>query len=122
MAQQATPVRRARLGKALGPEPTAVGGVGLRLPPAAEGARRRPSPMMATATVRTLGRRLGRAARDEGLVTHVAHYRYRGWNGEEAHRAQGAAWAAAGAGRRHAEGPGVLARRGRRGRPRALPA
>lgn len=116
MAQQATPVRRARLGKALGPEPTAVGGVVLLLPPGDEVSRRRPSPMMATATVRTLGRRLGRAARDEGLVTHVVHYRYRGWNGEEAHLAQDAAWAADEAVRRYGDVPVCLAGLGMGGR------
>ncbi|MFI6566216.1 alpha/beta hydrolase [Streptomyces sp. NPDC050534] len=93
MAHQAMPIR-ARLGRALGPEPTAVSGVVLLLPGGAEESARRPSPMLATASVRALGRRLARAGRDEGLATHVVHYRYRGWNGSEAHLARDAAWAA----------------------------
>jgi dienelactone hydrolase len=93
MAHQAMP-SRARLGRALGPEPTAVSGVVLLLPGGAEESARRPSPMMATASVRALGRRLARAGRDEGLATHVVHYRYRGWNGSEAHLARDATWAA----------------------------
>jgi predicted esterase len=93
MAQQATPVRTARLGRALGPEPTAVSGVVLLLPGGEESSGRRPSPMMATASVRALGRRLARAGREDGLATHVVHYRYRGWNGTEAHLARDADWA-----------------------------
>ena len=94
MAQQSTPVRTARLGRAPGPEPTAVSGVVLLLPSGEEVSERRPSPMMAGAAVRGLGRRLARAGRADGLATHVVHYRYRGWNGSEAHLARDAAWAA----------------------------
>ncbi|MFI9174128.1 alpha/beta hydrolase [Streptomyces lincolnensis] len=94
MAQQATPVRTARLGRALGPEPTAVSGVVLLLPAGDEVSTRRPSTLWAAASVRTLGRRFERAGRDEGLATHVVHYRYRGWNGSEAHLAHDATWAA----------------------------
>ncbi|WP_460068784.1 alpha/beta hydrolase [Streptomyces sp. YKOK-I1] len=93
MAQQLTPARTARLGKALGPEPMAVSGVVLLLPGGEEVSERRPSPMWAAASVRGLGRRLTRAGREEGLVTHVVHYRYRGWNGSAAHLAADAAWA-----------------------------
>ncbi|MFD3498435.1 prolyl oligopeptidase family serine peptidase [Streptomyces sp. NPDC058676] len=93
MAQQATPVRTARLGRALGPEPTAVSGVVLLLPGGDEVSGRRPSPLLATASVRALGRRLARTGRDDGLVTHVVHYRYRGWNGSEAHPARDTSWA-----------------------------
>ncbi|MFI9826626.1 alpha/beta hydrolase [Streptomyces sp. NPDC051913] len=94
MAQQSTPVRTARLGRAPGPEPTAVSGVVLLLPGGEETSERRPSPMLANASVRALGRRLTRAGREDGLATHVVHYRYRGWNGSEAHLARDAAWAA----------------------------
>ncbi|WP_330348500.1 alpha/beta hydrolase [Streptomyces sp. NBC_00582] len=94
MAQQLTPARTARLGKALGPEPTAVSGVVLLLPGGEEVSERRPSPMWAAASVRGLGRRLTRAGREEGLVTHVVHYRHRGWNGSEATLAADATWAA----------------------------
>ncbi|MFF1452044.1 alpha/beta hydrolase [Streptomyces sp. NPDC058274] len=109
MAQQATPVRRARLGRALGPEPTAVSGVLLLLPGGDEVSARRPSPMVAAASVRALGRRLTRAGRTEGLATHVVHYRYRGWNGTEAHLAGDAAWAADEAVRRYGDVPVCLA-------------
>ncbi|MFJ3665994.1 alpha/beta hydrolase [Streptomyces sp. NPDC090106] len=93
MAQQATPVRTARLGRALGPEPTAVSGAVLLLPAGEEISARRPSPLLATASVRALGRRLSRTGREDGLVAHVVHYRYRGWNGPEAHLAADADWA-----------------------------
>ncbi|MFD3842041.1 alpha/beta hydrolase [Streptomyces sp. NPDC058642] len=93
MAQQATPVRTARLGRALGPEPTAVSGVVLLLPGGEESSGRRPSSMMANASVRALGRRLARAGREDGLAAHVVHYRYRGWNGTQAHLARDADWA-----------------------------
>ncbi|CAL9457111.1 alpha/beta hydrolase [Streptomyces sp. Tu 3180] len=116
MAQQATPVRRARLGRALGPEPTAVSGVVLLLPGGDEVSGRRPSPVMATASVRALGRRLARAGRGEGLATHVVHYRYRGWNGSEAHLARDAAWAADEAVRRYGDVPVCLAGLGMGGR------
>ncbi|MCX5050627.1 MULTISPECIES: alpha/beta hydrolase [unclassified Streptomyces] len=109
MAHQATPVRRARLGRALGPEPAAVSAVVLLLPGGDEESARRPSPMLATASVRALGRRLARAGRDEGLATHVVHYRYRGWNGNEAHLARDASWAADEAVRRYGDVPVCLA-------------
>ncbi|MFD4545191.1 alpha/beta hydrolase family protein [Streptomyces sp. NPDC058466] len=108
MAQQATPVRSARLGRALGPEPTAVSGVVLLLPGGEAISDRRPSPMMATASVRALGRRLTRAGRAEGLVTHVVHYRFRGWNGSEAHLARDASWAADEVVRRYGDVPVCL--------------
>ncbi|MFJ3227718.1 prolyl oligopeptidase family serine peptidase [Streptomyces sp. NPDC086783] len=109
MAQQATPVRRARLGRALGPEPTAVSGVVLLLPGGDETSDRRPSPLVAAASVRALGRRLTQAGRTEGLATHVVHYRYRGWNGAEAHLARDASWAADEVVRRYGDVPVCLA-------------
>jgi predicted esterase len=109
MAQQATPVRRARLGRALGTEPTAVSGVVLLLPGGEEASARRPSPMLATASVRALGRRLVRAGRAEGLVVHVVHYRFRGWNGTEADLARDASWAADEVVRRYGDVPVCLA-------------
>ncbi|WP_431986002.1 alpha/beta hydrolase [Streptomyces griseoflavus] len=116
MAQQATPVRTARLGRALGPEPTAVNGVVLLLPGGEEVSGRRPSPMVAAASVRGLGRRLSRAGRDRSLATHVVHYRYRGWNGSEARLAHDAAWAADEAVRRYGDVPVCLAGLGMGGR------
>ncbi|MFH8464393.1 dienelactone hydrolase family protein [Streptomyces sp. NPDC017991] len=108
MAQQATPVRTARLGRALGTEPTAVSGVVLLLPGGDETSTRRPSPMLAAASVRALGRRLARAGHTEGLAVHVVHYRFRGWNGSEAHPAQDAAWAADEVVRRYGDVPVCL--------------
>jgi hypothetical protein len=116
MAHQPTPVRRARLGRTFGPEPSAVSGVVLLLPGGDEVSGRRPSPMVATASVRALGRRLARAGRDEGLVTHVVHYRYRGWNGSEATLAADAAWAADEVVRRYGDVPVCLAGIGMGGR------
>ncbi|MEV6735945.1 alpha/beta hydrolase [Streptomyces sp. NPDC051104] len=116
MAHQATPVRRARLGRALGPEPTAVSGAVLLLPGGDETSSRRPLPVMATASVRALGRRLTRAGHGEGLVTHVVHYRYRGWNGSEAHLAQDADWAAEEIVRRYGDVPVCLVGVGMGGR------
>ncbi|MEU1516690.1 alpha/beta hydrolase [Streptomyces sp. NPDC005811] len=116
MAQQLTPARTARLGKALGPEPTAVSGVVLLLPGGEEVSERRPSPMWAAASVRGLGRRLTRAGREEGLVTHVVHYRYRGWNGSAAHLAADATWAADEVVRRYGDVPVCLAGIGMGGR------
>ncbi|GAA2321250.1 alpha/beta hydrolase [Streptomyces kunmingensis] len=108
MQQQATPVREARLGKAVGPVPGAVGGVVLLLPPGEETSTRRPSPL-AAAAVRTLARRLARSGRAEGLVTHVVHYRYRGWNGAQAGAARDAEWAADEVVRRYGDVPVCLA-------------
>lgn len=71
-----------------------MSGVALLLPGGHEESDRRPSPVLATASVRALGRRLARAGRQDGLATHVVHYRYRGWNGSAAHLAQDASWAA----------------------------
>lgn len=50
--------------------------------------------MRLPSAVRSLGRRLARAGRSDGLAAHLVHYRYRGWNGSEAHLAQDANWAA----------------------------
>ncbi|MET7478975.1 alpha/beta hydrolase [Streptomyces sp. NPDC005648] len=109
MAHQATPVRRARLGRAIGPEPTAVSAVVLLLPGGDEESDRRPSPMLAAASVRALGRRLARAGRADGLAAHVVHYRYRGWNGSAAHLARDAEWAADEVVRRYGDVPVCLA-------------
>jgi len=88
----------------------------LLLPGGDEESARRPSPMLATASVRALGRRLTRAGRQEGLATHVVHYRYRGWNGSEAHLARDASWAADEAVRRYGDVPVCLAGLGMGGR------
>ncbi|MFJ9813803.1 alpha/beta hydrolase family protein [Streptomyces sp. NPDC101151] len=108
MGQQATPVRTARLGKAVGPEPTAVSGAVLLLPGGEEVSARRPSLVRATALVRSLGRRIARAGREEGLAVHTVHYRYRGWNGGEAHPAADAEWAVDEVVRRYGDVPVCL--------------
>ncbi|MFF9621824.1 alpha/beta hydrolase [Streptomyces griseosporeus] len=109
MAQQATPVRTARLGRAVGQEPTTVSGAVLLLPGGDEVSARRPSPLLSAASVRALGRRLARAGRTEGLAVHVVHYRCRGWNGSDANLASDAAWAADEIVRRHGDVPVCLA-------------
>ncbi|MCL8011828.1 alpha/beta hydrolase [Streptomyces sp. AS02] len=109
MAQQATPVRRARLGRAIGPEPTAVSGVVLLLPGGDEVSHRKPATLLATSYVRSLGRRLVRAGRGEGLAAHVVHYRFRGWNGSAANQASDALWAADEVVRRYGDVPVCLA-------------
>ncbi|MEU5896273.1 MULTISPECIES: alpha/beta fold hydrolase [Streptomyces] len=95
MAQEGTagPAGAARLGRAIGTAPSAVGGVVLLLPGGAETSSRRPSPL-AGAGVRALGRRLAQDGREAGLVTHVVHYRCRGWNGAQAELARDTNWAA----------------------------
>jgi alpha-beta hydrolase superfamily lysophospholipase len=109
MAQQATAVRRARLGRAFGAERTAVSGVVLLLPGGEETSDRRPSALLAAASVRALGRRLMRAGGGDGLAVHVVHYRYRGWNGGEARLASDATWAADEIVRRYGDVPVCLA-------------
>ncbi|MDR3079810.1 MAG: alpha/beta hydrolase [Streptomyces sp.] len=116
MAHQATPVRRARLGRTLGPEPAAVSGAVLLLPGGDLVSTRRPSPVTATASVQALGRRLARAGHGDGLVSHVVHYRYRGWNDSEAHLAQDATWAADEVVRRYGDVPVCLVGRDMGGR------
>ncbi|MFD8808006.1 alpha/beta hydrolase [Streptomyces sp. NPDC059597] len=93
MGQQAAPVRTARLGKAVGSGPGAVSGAVLLLAGGTEVSEQRPFPF-STGLVRALGRRLARTGRTEGLAVHPVHYRYRGWNGTEAHLAADATWAA----------------------------
>ncbi|CAM5660425.1 Alpha/beta hydrolase OS=Streptomyces fumanus OX=67302 GN=GCM10018772_42420 PE=4 SV=1 [Streptomyces fumanus] len=89
-----------------------MGGVVLLLPGGDEVSERRPSPLLATASVLALGRKLARAGRDEGLAAHVVHYRYRGWNGGAAHPARDAGWAAD-----EVRRPGVRRRRARSAAP-----
>ncbi|MCS0604687.1 S9 family peptidase [Streptomyces sp. LP11] len=116
MGERATPVRTARLGKAVGPEPTSVSGAVLLLPGGEEVSARKPSPVWATAFVPSLGRRLARAGRAEGLAVHTVHYRYRGWNGSEAHLAADAEWAADEVVRRYGDVPVCLVGIGMGGR------
>ncbi|MEU1304876.1 alpha/beta hydrolase [Streptomyces shenzhenensis] len=116
MAQHLTPLRTARLGRAVGQEPTAVSGAVLLLPGGEEVSARRPSPVWATALVRALGRTFARAGRGEGLATHAVHYRCRGWNGSEADLARDASWAADEVVRRYGDVPVCLVGVGMGGR------
>ncbi|MFJ9406200.1 alpha/beta hydrolase [Streptomyces sp. NPDC101393] len=109
MAQQALPVREARLGKPLGSAgaESAVSGVALLLPEGEPVGVRRPSPLPALA-VRPLAARLAKAGRSEGLTAHVLHYRCRGWNGAAAHPARDADWALEEVVRRYGDVPVCL--------------
>lgn len=93
-----------------------MSGAVLLLPGGEEVSGRRPSPVWATVFVRALGRTLARAGRGEGLVTHAVHYRYRGWNGSEAHLARDASWAVEEVVRRHGDVPVCLVGVGMGGR------
>ncbi|MDQ0992690.1 pimeloyl-ACP methyl ester carboxylesterase [Streptomyces sp. V3I7] len=91
-------------------------GAVLLLPGGEEVSARRPSAVWAAASVRAFGRAVGRSGRGEGLVTHVVHYRYRGWNGGEAHPAADATWAADEVVRRYGDVPVCLVGVGMGGR------
>ncbi|MGK5632618.1 alpha/beta hydrolase [Streptomyces sp. URMC 123] len=120
MAQQAVPERCARLGRAMGcggpgAADRTVHGVVLLLPGAAREGMGRPSPL-ALAAARPLARRLARAGRAHGLVAHVVHYRYRGWNEPAAHPVTDALRAADEVVRRYGDVPVCLAGPGLGGR------
>ena len=93
-----------------------MSGAVLLLPGGDQVSTRRPSPLMAAASVRALGRRLARAGLRDGLVGHVVHYRYRGWNDDEAHLAHDATWAADEIVRRYGDVPVCLVGRDMGGR------
>ncbi|NGO68285.1 alpha/beta hydrolase [Streptomyces boncukensis] len=103
MAQRALPEREARLGRPTGATDTAPQAVVLVLPGggAAHSARR--TSAVAAASALTLARRVTRSAHRDGVVSHVLHYRYRGWNDEAAHPAQDAEWAVEEAVRRYGD-------------------
>jgi len=85
-----------------------VSGVVLLLPSGDETSLRRPSAVRLPCPARALGRRLARAGRRDGLAAHLVHYRYRGWNGSEAHLAHDANWAADEVVRRYGDVPVAL--------------
>lgn len=116
MAQQATPVRAARLGRAIGSVHAGVGGVVLLLPRGTEVSARPPAPLAAAVSLRALGRSMVRAGRREGLAAHVVHYRCRGWNGAQAQLAHDATFAVDEAVRRYGDVPICLAGVGMGGR------
>src|SRR5690348_8111365 len=108
MASQALPEHGAKLSRAIGAEAgSAVCGVVLLLPAGSAVSTRRCSPVTAAAAL-PLARRLVRAGRAEGLVAHIVHYRFRGWNGEHAHPAADAVWAADEVVRRYGDVPVCL--------------
>ncbi|GGW31024.1 alpha/beta hydrolase [Streptomyces lucensis JCM 4490] len=88
----------------------------LLLPGGAEVSARRPSPVWVTVFVRSLSRALARAGRAEGLAVHPVRYRYRGWNGNQAHPAADAEWAADEVVRRYGDVPVCLVGFGMGGR------
>ncbi|MFC5145405.1 alpha/beta hydrolase family protein [Streptomyces aureoversilis] len=131
MAQQALPQRdpegthgrpnaprksgdTARLGKPLGAGRT-VHGVALLLPGGRAEGTGRPS-ALTFAAQRPLARRLARACDEDGLVTHVVHYRRRGWNGSAADPVRDAGWAADEVVRRYGDVPVCLVGTGMGGR------
>lgn len=85
-----------------------MSGVVLLLPGGGETSLRKPSSVRLPSAIRALGRRLTRAGHKDGLAAHVVHYRYRGWNGSEAHLAQDATWAADEIVRRYGDVPVAL--------------
>ncbi|THA24832.1 alpha/beta hydrolase [Streptomyces sp. RKND-216] len=111
MTQQAlpdrVPVREARLGRPRGGD-RAVCGVVLLLPGGTAHSVRRPS-ARATAAMLPLARRFARTGREADLAVHVVRYRYRGWNGAEAHTAGDAEWAVDEVVRRYGDVPVCLA-------------
>ena len=62
-----------------------MSGAVLLLPGGDEVSGRRPSPMLATASMRGIGRRLARAGRDEGVAAHAVHHRPGGCPGRAPH-------------------------------------
>ncbi len=86
-----------------------MSGAVLLLPGGEEVSARRPSLVRSPGLVRSLGRRFARAGRAEGLAVHTVHYRYRGWNGGQAHLAADAEWAADEIVRRYGDVPVCLA-------------
>ncbi|UGY93285.1 alpha/beta hydrolase [Streptomyces gobiensis] len=111
MAQQALPARDARLGRPIGTvgADSPVGGVVLLLPGGEPESTRRGSPLLATAAIRPLARRMVRAAGEDSLLAHVVHYRCRGWNGEAAHPVADTTWAVDEVVRRYGDVPVCLA-------------
>src|SRR5262245_12515436 len=108
MASQALPVRGARLGRPVGAAAgRTVRAAVLVLPAGRAVSTRRGSPLAAAAAL-PLARRLVRAGRAEGLVAHLVHYRFRGWNGGHAHPAEDASWAADEVVRRYGDVPVCL--------------
>ncbi|MFJ9106996.1 alpha/beta hydrolase [Streptomyces sp. NPDC102283] len=117
MGQRALPLSDPRLGRAV---QTAggtdeVSGVVLLLPDGRADSLRRPSTLSYAAQL-PFARSLARAGVGDGLAVHVLRYRCRGWNADDAHPAEDAAWAADEVQRRYGDVPVCLAGHGMGGR------
>ncbi|WP_431783234.1 alpha/beta hydrolase [Streptomyces chumphonensis] len=110
------PARDARLGRPLGTTGR-VEGVLLLLPGGVPESARRSSPLAAAGAL-ALARQVARAAErcGEALTAHVVHYRYQGWNGDEAHPVADTVWALDELVRRYGDVPVCLAGTGLGGR------
>ncbi|GAB2913433.1 dienelactone hydrolase family protein [Streptomyces sp. YPW6] len=87
----------------------------LLLPDGEADSRRRPSPLSYAAQL-PFARALARAGEADGLAVHVLRYRCRGWNADDAHPAEDAAWAADEVQRLYGDVPVCLAGHGMGGR------
>ncbi|CAM5263611.1 hypothetical protein SMICM304S_05735 [Streptomyces microflavus] len=87
----------------------------LLLPDGEADSRRRPSPL-SYAIQLPFARALARAGEGDGLAVHVLRYRCRGWNADDAHPAEDAAWAADEVQRRYGDVPVCLVGHGMGGR------
>ncbi|MBV7244697.1 MULTISPECIES: dienelactone hydrolase family protein [unclassified Streptomyces] len=87
----------------------------LLLPDGEAASRRRPS-TLSYAVQLPFARSLARAGVGDGLAVHVLRYRWRGWNADDAHPAEDAAWAADEVQRRYGDVPVCLVGHGMGGR------
>ncbi|NEC22257.1 alpha/beta hydrolase, partial [Streptomyces parvus] len=87
----------------------------LLLPDGEADSRRRPS-TLSYAVQLPFARALARAGEGDGLAVHVLRYRCRGWNADDAHPAEDAAWAADEVQRLYGDVPVCLAGHGMGGR------
>jgi alpha-beta hydrolase superfamily lysophospholipase len=107
-ARPGAEARTARLGRAVGAAAAGtVRGVVLLLPGGDARGTRRPT-VLSAAPMWPLARYLVKAGRTDGLVAHTVHYRYAGWNGDDAHPAEDARWAADEVVRRYGDVPVCL--------------
>ncbi|MFD4176732.1 alpha/beta hydrolase family protein [Streptomyces anulatus] len=87
----------------------------LLLPDGRADSHRRPSALSYAAQL-PFARSLARAGVGDGLAVHVLHYRRRGWNADDAHPAEDAAWASDEVQRRYGDVPVCLVGHGMGGR------